>query len=110
MAGRSEGFKAWATILAPVLGAVVLGIMGLWIQARIANASTAREYVQLSLTILRDGEGETTSAESRELRNWAVAVFLQFSPVVVTEEAKQALLRTGLPGPPTNLRFEQPTQ
>jgi hypothetical protein len=93
MAEKHERVRFWATQLAPVAGAAVLGVAGLWIQARIAAAANAREYVQLAISILRDPTS-AHSPDAKELRRWAVEVVVTYSPVALTAEGQEAL-RTG---------------
>jgi hypothetical protein len=88
MVDRGGEFKAWASILAPVIGAAVLGGAGIVIQARIAGETNAREYVQLAVNILR----EEPSEGSRPLRQFAVDVLAEKSPVALSQEMKDALL------------------
>lgn len=92
MAEKEEGPRSWTGILAPVLGAAVLGIAGLIIQARIAAQDTARAYVQLALEILREPAGGPGGPRAA-LRHWAVEVVDHYSEVKLTPEGRQALLQ-----------------
>lgn len=89
---RLEKFQAWATILSPVL----IAVLGIWIQRSVANDETQRGYVELATSILREDPGRQSPA----LRKWAVQVLNKVSPVPL-DEALRSQLETGatkLPG------------
>jgi hypothetical protein len=88
----SERLKFWANLLAPAVGAVVLGIAGWVIQARIAAGGNDREYVQLAISILREPAGGP-GGERAALRKWAADIVDEYAPIKLTPEGRAALLQ-----------------
>lgn len=77
-------------ILSIVAIPVVLGIVGWIIQDRLATRHISRDYVQLAVSVLK----ETESDVSQSLRNWAVDLLNNHSPVKFSPEVVRDL-KTG---------------
>ncbi len=67
---------------------LVLGLGGWWVKRQLQNQSVRRDYVQLALTILQNPD---TSKVSPELREWAVDLLNESSPIKLKATAMQSL-------------------
>jgi hypothetical protein len=91
---RLEKATAWATIVSPLL----IAVLGIWIQRSVADQDADRGYVELAISILKEDRKQQNSA----LRKWAVQILNEASPVPI-DGLLQVQLETGdtkLPMPP----------
>lgn len=77
--------KDWAHIIATIAVPVVIGVLGYQIQAVIKDREIKRDYVQLATGILSAKDSKPA------LRQWAVALLGEHSPVPLSNEVKIAL-------------------
>jgi hypothetical protein len=85
---RLERLKVLAQIAAAVAVPIVLAIAGWLVQRTVSDAGLKKDYVQMSLGLLQ----QKPSEETKELRQWAIAVLDKHSPVPIPEALKQQLV------------------
>ena len=97
-AGESlERAKAIATIFSAIAIPIVLTIAGYFIQRQLSDAGIRKDYVAIATAILK----ESDKTQEPELREWAVRVLDQNSPIPFSKRAKEGLLTGGVvAGPP----------
>lgn len=86
---KSVDWMEWAKLLAPIAASLVLGISGGIIQHRVSEAALNKDYVATALTILK----EPPTQQNAELRDWALKVFAEYSPLTLPNEAKESLFK-----------------
>lgn len=83
-----------AQILFAALIPVVIGFGSYFIQQSITKESVAKDYVGIATTILERPKGE----EETDLREWAVNLLDQYSPIKFTPQQQKELKSGGLTG------------
>ena len=83
-----ERTKNIATIFSAIAIPIVLTIAGYFIQRQITNESLKKDYVGIAASILK----EDSKKQEPELREWAVKVLDDNSPVPFSKKAKEGLL------------------
>ncbi len=83
---QPEGKDAWdkfekiSTGLSIAAIPIVLAICGWYVQKRLQDQATKKEYVELAVSILKDSKDNSTVSE---LRSWAVDLLDRFSPISI---------------------------
>jgi len=83
---KTEKFERIAKIISSIAIPLIIAYFGWQIEQRISNKNLNKEYVELSISILTSKEGIEPS-----IRNWAISVLQQNSPVKLSSEALIAL-------------------
>jgi WD40 repeat protein len=73
---------------------VVIGLGSYFIQQSITKESVAKDYVGIATTILESQKGE----KATNLREWAVSLLGQYSPIPLSPDSKRELKSGGLTG------------
>ena len=73
--------ESWSKVLSLAAIPVVLGIVGHFVHRSLQNEQLKRDYVQMAVSILGNRESDLS------LREWAVRVIDQYSPVKFAEVA-----------------------
>ncbi len=89
-AGRLESWKQYSQIVGALAIPLVLAGIGYFVQRSIAETGLKKDYVQMALAVLKD---EPTKG-NEQLRQWAIAVLDQNSPVPLPISLKQELVST----------------
>jgi len=84
---RLQNAQAIAAIFAAIAVPVVVALVGWWIQTSISQQSVRKDYVQMAIAILSNPQ----SSEDKALRQWAIAMLDQNSPVPFSEDARSEL-------------------
>ena len=82
---RLETVKAYAMIFASVAVPILIAVFGWLAQTGASERGANKEYVQMALAILEDGES------SPELRGWAASVMDNLSPVPLSGSLRRKL-------------------
>lgn len=95
---RIDRWQGIATIFSLLFVPVFLTVGGWWFQDRVSTESIKKEYVQLAIQILRDAppKDEKENSRSQPLRAWAVEVVDSYSPIPLSQAAREELLRKKL--------------
>jgi len=88
---RLQTAQAISAIFAAVAVPVVVAVVGWWIQSSISQDSVRKDYVQMAVGIL----SEPKRADGESIRQWAIAVLADQSPVPFNQ-AVRADLESGL--------------
>jgi hypothetical protein len=83
---RLETVKNISQIFGAIATPIVVAVIGLLIQSKIATETNKKDYVQMSLSILE------TSSKDEQLRKWAVDILGTDSPVPFSTPLKNALI------------------
>jgi hypothetical protein len=83
-----ERAKAIATIFSAIAIPIVLTIAGYFIQRQLSDAGIRKDYVGIATAILK----ESAKTQEPELREWAVRVLDENSPIPFSKRAKEGLL------------------
>lgn len=99
---RSERFESWAKGIAALLVPIVVLIGTGLIENRLGENQTSATYVELAVQILsREKPGEDASIEDisadEALREYAVSLLVDRSPVEVSKKVEDALLKVPHP-------------
>jgi hypothetical protein len=78
----------------------LIAVFGWLIQSRIEERSLSKEYVQIAVSILNSQE---KSPEHNTLRDWAVEILVQNTPIKFSEQALHAL-QSGSPLNPIEVK------
>lgn len=81
---------------AKVAGVLVLGIFGALINNSIKSREIRAEYVGLAVGVLQEAD---TTASFTPLREYAVAILKEYSPVVMSDELSRGLVEGRYPLP-----------
>ena len=84
-----EKLKLWAQIVSSIAIPVVLAVVGYHVQRSVADNELAKNYVQIAIDILRN----PPTPEAGEWRRWAVATFERHSPVPLSPELRDQLMK-----------------
>lgn len=84
------GFATLAAILVPVIAAFISES----ITSSLKEKEMGHKYVELAVGVLKEKE----TSESINIRKWAQKIVDHYSPVKMSEEAKQEVLKVPLPG------------
>lgn len=104
---NQESLNKWqsiASIAASVAIPIVLAFVGYIVQAKISTEGIRKDYVQIAISILKEGQDE-------ELRKWAVEVLDENSPIPFSKDLRTKLEKNrvyvpvavecpGFPNPP----------
>lgn len=82
-----EKVKILSGIIASVLIPLIIGLTGHWYTNAIKERETEIRYVELAIGILREEPNEKTA----NLRDWAIRVINDFSPISLSDEVKEEL-------------------
>jgi len=88
---KKESKPKWESILSSISIAaipVVIAVGGWLIQRRLQDQAIQRDYVQLSVEILKESDTAKTNVD---LRNWAVELLNQNAPVKLNQNVKDQL-------------------
>ncbi len=86
-ANRLEKVQAYSTIFASIAVPILIAFFGWVIQVRQSETGARTEYVQMAIGILMDPKRNSED----DLRQWAVALLDETSPVPFTKELRQDL-------------------
>lgn len=78
----------------------LIAIFGWIIQSKIEDKSLSKEYVQIAVSILNS---QVKSPERNSLRDWAVEILVQNTPIKFSDQALHAL-RSGSPLNPIEVK------
>lgn len=81
---RYEGVLQFFLVISVSVGLYILTLSN-------DSAKTRREYIQIAVGIL--SQEETSSGEKEPIRKWAVDILDSYSPIPLTEEQKEALIK-----------------
>ncbi|KKW82397.1 hypothetical protein AAV96_00320 [Acinetobacter sp. AG1] len=85
-------------ILSKVIGAVLIPVAIVYLSNQMASANKQRDsetkFVELATIILNKEPTPNQSAESKNLREWAVNVINKFSSVPMSQQTVDALIKT----------------
>ncbi len=101
-------------VASKVVAAVMIPLAVAYLGNQVATANKQREsetkFVELATTILTKEPGTNQSADSKNLRRWAVAVIDRFSGVPMPKETAEALVQsTALPAVASATPSQPPT-
>lgn len=83
-----ERAKAIATICSAVAIPIILTVAGYFIQKQLSEEGLRKDYVGIAIAILK----ENAKVQEPELREWAVKVLDENSPIPFSKKAKEGLL------------------
>lgn len=86
---RLQNVQALATIFAAIAVPVVVSLIGWQIQTSISKQSVRSAYVQIAAEVLSNAK----STDDKELRQWAVTLLDQNSPVPFTSSVRTGLVQ-----------------
>jgi hypothetical protein len=88
-------FLVFSQILSILAVPIVLAYVGFLVQGSLQEQQVKRDYVNLAVSLLtpkKDGEKET----SKELRDWAISLLNESSPIKLSPEQVKSLQENGL--------------
>lgn len=85
---RLQRLKLRAQIAATVAVPIVLAVAGWLVQRTVSDAGLKKDYVQMALGLLQQKPSEDT----KELRQWAIAVLDEHSPIPIPNGLKEQLV------------------
>ena len=98
---RLQRWQAVSSIASAIAIPVVLATIGYLVQRQIAVDGLKKDYVQIASNILK----ENPANQEKELRQWAITILDENSPIPFTDRVKSSLVRGSttfvkLPAPP----------
>ena len=90
--------------LAYVATPILLAALGSCVNANLQNQSVSQKYVEIAISILQKPLDPGQSAEEQGgLRNWAIDLLTDSSPITLTQELKDAFVKGDVRLPATSL-------
>lgn len=87
---KLERWKEVSQILSAIAIPIVLAVVGWFVQKALSEAGLKKDYVQMALAVLKD----PPTKDNAELRQWAIAVLDENSPVPIPAKLKGQLAVT----------------
>lgn len=72
-----EALESWSKIVGAVAVPITIAVVGWWLQTRIAEEATRKDYLQLAINILREDQKK----QDPRVVAWATEVFQQSAPL-----------------------------
>jgi len=97
---RLQRWQAVSSIASAIAIPIVLAVIGYMVQRQIAVDGLKKDYVQIASSILK----ENPATQEKELRQWAITILDNNSPIPFSDRAKSSLER----GSPIFIPFPAP--